>query len=97
MHNQLPVPGPPSLHKDKRVPQKIGRLRHELPLLGELEDGVFVFPRCQSQEQGAALLSLEFFDTPFICYRLLFVKSTLKEVIYRQQFDVMGPALMRPA
>ncbi len=76
----------------KRVPQQIGRLRHELPLLGELEDGVFVFPCCQSQEQGGFHLPLQLRNRPFVVDCLFLVKAALQRVIQLQQFHKMRPA-----
>lgn len=61
-------------------------------LLGELEDGVFVFPRCQPQEKGGFHLPLQLRNRPFIVDCLLLVKAALQRVIQLQQFHKMRPA-----
>ena len=72
--------------EDVGIAQQVGRLRDNLALGGELENGVFVFSCSEAEEEGGFLLALKLADGPFFPNGLLLVKAALQRIINLQKF-----------
>ena len=78
--------------EDEGIAQQIGGLRDDLALLGELEDGLPVFSRSETQKEGRFFLALQFSHSPLLAHGLLLVEAAFQRIVELQKLDPVRPA-----